>query len=190
LPRPDALIAAFRAAETAAPLDAHAFDETLREAVTQVVRQQCDIRIDIPGDGEFGKPMSTPVQYGAWWRYSWGRLGGLKTGDATLYEMAPKRSRPGEVVLSSFGDRRDRTQFAEEYNDPESGITTSPRPPAPVCVGHISYLGHEAIQADIARFKAAMDAAGADKGFMSAVAPGSASRIGNEYYKSEEELLY
>ena len=190
LPRPDGLIAAFRAAETGAALDAHAFDETLREAVTQVVRQQCDIGIDIPGDGEFGKPMSTRVQYGAWWRYSWGRLGGLKTGDATLYDMAPKRSRPGEVVLSSFGDRRDRTQFAAAYNDPESGITTGPRPPAPVCVGPISYLGHDAIQADIARFRAAMATAGADEGFMSAVAPGSASRIGNEYYKTEEELLY
>jgi 5-methyltetrahydropteroyltriglutamate--homocysteine methyltransferase len=94
------------------------------------------------------------------------------------------------VVLTSFGDRRDRTQFAAAYNDPESGITTGPRPPAPVCVGPITYTGQEAIAADIAHFKAAMASAGVDEGFMSAVAPGSASRIGNVYYKTDEELLY
>ena len=42
----------------------------------------------------------------------------------------------------------------------------------------------------IARFKAALEAAGVEEGFMTAVAPGSASRIGNSYYKTEEELLY
>ena len=72
---------------------------------------------------ETGKPMSSRVQYGSWWRYSWGRLGGLKTGTADIYQMAPHRSKPGEVVLTSFGDRRDRTTFAEAYGDPESGIT-------------------------------------------------------------------
>ena len=45
-----------------------------------------------------------------------------------------RRSTPGNVVLTSFGDRRDRTLFAAAYNDPDSGITTGPRPPSPVCV--------------------------------------------------------
>ena len=190
LPRPDGLIAAFGAHEAGEATDERAFEQTLHEAVAEVVRRQHGIGIDIPGDGEFGKPMSSRVQYGSWWRYSWGRLGGLKTGEASLYDMAPRRSRPGEVVLTSFGDRRDRTQFAAAYADPESGITTGPRPPAPICVGPISYTGHEAIKADIARFKEAMQAVGVEEGFMSSVAPGSASRIGNEYYKTSEELLY
>jgi 5-methyltetrahydropteroyltriglutamate--homocysteine methyltransferase len=190
LPRPDGLIAAFRTVETGEAFDEDAFDRTLRDAVTEVVRQQHDIGIDYPGDGEFGKPMSSRVQYGSWWRYSWGRLGGLRTGEANLYEMAPRRSEPGKVVLTSFGDRRDRTQFAAAYGDPEAGITTGPRPPVPVCIGPITYLGQAAITADIARFKAAMKAVGVEEGFMTAVAPGSASRIGNEYYKSDEELLF
>src|SRR5207244_9926869 len=97
----------------------------------------------------------------------------------SLYEMEPRRSAPGRVVLTSFGDRRDRTQFAAAYNDPESGITTGPRPPAPICVAPIHYAGRNAIAADIARFKAALAAAGVKEGFMTAVAPGSASRIGN-----------
>ncbi|HLY89684.1 MAG TPA: hypothetical protein VKQ27_11930, partial [Acetobacteraceae bacterium] len=166
LPRPDSLIAAFHAVETGKPMDEHTLDTTLRNAVHEVVQHQRDIGIDIPGDGEFGKPMSTRVQYGSWWRYSWGRLGGLKTGTEDIYQMAPHRSKPGEVVLTSFGDRRDRTTFAEAYRDPDSGITTGPRPPAPVCVGPIKYIGQEALAADIANFKAALAAAGVSEGFM------------------------
>ena len=190
LPRPDGLIAAHRAHEASQPIDEATFQQTLRGAVAEVVRHQRDIGIDIPGDGEFGKPMAQRVQYGSWWRYSWQRLGGLRIEGPSPYDTTPRRSRPGEVVLTSFGDRRDRSQFAAAYADPEFGITTGPRPPAPVCVGPITYTGHDAIATDIANFKAAMQAAGVEEGFMSSVAPGSASRIANAYYKTEEELLY
>ncbi len=190
LPRPDGLIAAHRAHEAGEPLDDAAFQQTLRAAVADVVRRQRDTGIDIPGDGEFGKPMAQRVQYGSWWRYSWQRLGGLEFAGPGPYDTTPRRSRPGEVALTSFGDRRDRSQFAAAYADPESGITTGPRAPAPVCVAPITYTGHDAIKSDIANFKAAMLAAGVEEGFMSSVAPGSASRIANTYYKTEEELLY
>jgi 5-methyltetrahydropteroyltriglutamate--homocysteine methyltransferase len=190
LPRPDELIAANRAYETDEPIDEHEFQQTLRAAVSEVVRHQHELGIDIPGDGEYGKPMGQRVNYGSWWRYSWQRLGGLSPGTSNLYDMAPRRSRPGEVVLTSFGDRRDRSKFAAAYGDPESGITTGPRPPAPICVAPISYIGHDALRADIANLKEAMEAAGVEEAFMSSVAPGSASRIGNTYYKTDEELLY
>ena len=191
LPRPDGLIAAYHAIEAGEPMDEQVFQRTLGAAVAEVVQRQHDIGIHIPGDGEFGKPMAQRVQYGAWWRYSWQRLSGLEIGSAPgPFDTTPRRSRPGEVVLTTFGDRRDRSRFAEAYADPESGITTGPRPPAPVCVAPISYTGHAAIKADIANFKAAMQAAGAADGFMSSVAPGSAARIGNVYYKTDEELLY
>jgi 5-methyltetrahydropteroyltriglutamate--homocysteine methyltransferase len=183
LPRPDELIEAWAAD------DEGALQEKLRVAVADVVRRQKGAGIDVPGDGEFGKPMAQRVNYGSWWRYSWNRLGGLDPHGPSLYEMEPRRSSPGHIVLTSFGDRRDRTQFAAAYNDPDSGITTGPRPPAPICVTPIRYAGHGAIKADIARFKAALEAAGVEEGFMTAVAPGSASRIGDSYYKTEEELL-
>jgi 5-methyltetrahydropteroyltriglutamate--homocysteine methyltransferase len=190
LPRPDGLIAANRAHESGEPIDERAFQQTLQAAVAEVVQRQRDLGIEIPGDGEFGKPMGQRVNYGSWWRYSWQRLGGLDPDGPGLYDMAPRRSLPGEVVLTSFGDRRDRTQFAAAYGDPESGITTGPRPPAPICVAPITYTGQDAIKNDITNFKEAMKAAGVEEGFMTAVAPGSASRIGNAYYKTEEELLY
>jgi 5-methyltetrahydropteroyltriglutamate--homocysteine methyltransferase len=184
LPRPDDLIAAW------AQDDRRVLGETLTAAVAEVVRRQKEIGIDVPGDGEFGKPMAQRVNYGSWWRYSWNRLGGLDPHGPSLYEMEPRRSSPGHVVLTSFGDRRDRTQFAAAYNDPDSGITTGPRPPTPICIAPITYAGDDAIKVDIANFKAALEAAGVEEGFMTAVAPGSASRIGNSYYKTEEELLY
>jgi 5-methyltetrahydropteroyltriglutamate--homocysteine methyltransferase len=174
LPRPDGLIAANLAHEAGGASDERAFQQILQEAVAEVVRHQHDLGIDIPGDGEFGKPMGQRVNYGSWWRYSWGRLGGLDPHGPSLYEMEPRRSRPGEVMLTSFGDRRDRTQFAAAYSDPDSGITTGPRPPAPICVAPLTYTGAEAIRADIANFRMALDAAGVQEGFMSAVAPGSA----------------
>jgi 5-methyltetrahydropteroyltriglutamate--homocysteine methyltransferase len=189
LPRPDALIAANRAHETGA-IDERAFEETLRDAVAEVVHHQKELGIDIPGDGEFGKPMAQRVNYGSWWRYSWQRLSGIEAGGQTLYEMEARRSRPGEIVLTSFGDRRDRALFAAAYNDPESGITTGPRPPSPVCTGPLGYSGQDMINADIARFKAALAAAAVEEGFMTAVAPASCARVANQHYRTDEEFLY
>jgi 5-methyltetrahydropteroyltriglutamate--homocysteine methyltransferase len=191
LPRPDELIEAYRAIETGAVTDDRNLSERLRTAVNDVVRRQRDIGIDVPGDGEYGKSMGHRVNYGAWWRYSFLRLGGLDLGGPGLYEQPARRSRPGEVVLTSFADRRDRMRFAAAYADPDSGITTGPRPAThPICVAPLTYTGHEAIAADIARFKAALATASVEQGFMTAIAPASASRIGNVYYKTEEEFLY
>jgi 5-methyltetrahydropteroyltriglutamate--homocysteine methyltransferase len=191
LPRPDALIAANRAHDAGAT-DERAFQQTLGAAVGDVVRHQHEIGIDVPGDGEFGKSMAQSVNYGSWWRYSWQRLSGIEPGENSLYDMAPQRSGPGHVVLTSFGDRRDRTLFATAYNDPESGITTGSgsRPLTPICTGPLGYAGGDMIRADIANFRAALAASGVDEGFMTAVAPASCARIGNTYYKSDEEFLH
>ena len=133
LPRPDELIAANRAHD-AGEIDDAAFRQVLGGAVMEVVRRQQQVGIDVPGDGEFGKSMAQRVNYGSWWRYSWQRLAGIEAGGQTLYEMEPRRSGPGEAVLTSFGDRRDRSLFAAAYNDPESGITSGPRPSSTVCI--------------------------------------------------------
>ena len=64
LPRPDALIEVNRAREAT---DEPAFQETLRQAVGDVVRHQQALGIDVPGDGEFGKSVGSRVNYGACW---------------------------------------------------------------------------------------------------------------------------
>jgi 5-methyltetrahydropteroyltriglutamate--homocysteine methyltransferase len=190
LPRPDDLIAANRAREVDATTDEREFQLKLRAAVGDVVRRQRDLGIDIPGDGEFGKSMGQRVNYGAWRSYSFQRLGGLEFGGPSSYDSTPRRSHPGEVVLTNFADRRDRARFAAAYADPDSGTSMGLRPVAPTCVAPLSYIGHEAIEADIANFKAALAAAGVTEGFMTSVGPASCSRIGNTYYKTDEEFVY
>ena len=189
LPRPDALIAANRAREAGEAVDEAAYRATLSAAVADGVRHQQALGVDVPGDGEFGKPTGHRVNYGAWWHYSFQRLGGLDLDGPA--DLAPQRSRPGEIVFTSAAQRRDRVRFAEAYADRDSGVYMGPRPAAgPVCVGPLHYIGHAAIARDIANFKAALAASEVTEGFMTSVAPGSAYRIPNTYYRDDEEFLY
>jgi 5-methyltetrahydropteroyltriglutamate--homocysteine methyltransferase len=191
LPRPEALIEANRTRDAGETTDAAAFQETLRAAVSDVVRHQRELGIDIPNDGEFGKSVTHRVHYGAWWSYAFQRWGGIEFGAPGPYGRTARRSHPGEIVLTSQDDRRDRQLFAAAYRDPESGISMGPRPSTgPVCVAPLTYTGHAALAADIAHLKAALSAAEVAEGFMTAVAPGSAYRIGNAHYRDDEEFLY
>jgi 5-methyltetrahydropteroyltriglutamate--homocysteine methyltransferase len=190
LPRPDDLIAA-NARREAGTVDEAAFQKQLSQSVTGVVRRQVDAGISVPGDGEYGKSMGSKVNYRAWWSYSFQRLGGLEVRGLNLYQFPVRRSSPGNTVLSSFGDRRDRLKFAAAYADPESGITTGPRAPTwPVCIAPLEYTGQAAIAADIANFKAALAASGAREGFMTSIGPASCARIGNEHYRSDDEFVF
>jgi len=190
LSRPDALVEANRMREARGTGDEQAFQHQLHAAVGDVVRRQKELGIDIPGDGEFGKSMGQRVNYGAWRSYSFQRLGGLDFGGPNLYDSTLRRSRPGAVVLTNFADRRDRARFAAAYADPDSGTSMGVRAAAPTCVGPLTYIGHEAIKADIVNFMAALASAGVEEGFMTSVGPASCSRIGNAYYKTDEEFVY
>src|SRR6266446_9135956 len=174
LPRPDDLIEANRAREAGEAVNDRAFQQTLRRAVEDVVRHQKALGVDIPGDGEFGKSVGSRVNYGAWWNYAFQRLGGLKLGGPSLDHMTPRSARPGEIVLTNAAHRRDRVRFAAAYADPVSGVFMGRRPASgPVCVGPLTYTGHDAIAADIANFRAALKVTGFAEGFMTSVAPGS-----------------
>ena len=192
LPRPDDLIELNRARQAGESTDERAYQTRLGAAVVEVVRRQHAVGIDVPGDGEYGKAMGQRVNYGAWWSYSFQRLGGLELG-MELYRVPARRSEPGRVRLTSFSDRRDRALFSAAYADPDSGVSTNRGGPGmrlPVCRGPLVYTGQEAIQADIAHMKAGLAAAGVEDGFMTSIVPGSASRIGNEHYQTEEELIF
>jgi 5-methyltetrahydropteroyltriglutamate--homocysteine methyltransferase len=191
LPRPDDLIAANRSREAGEACDEAEFQAKLRTAVANVVVRQRGLGIDVPGDGEFGKSMGHRVNFGAWMSYAYHRLGGLDLGGPDMHDVAPRRSEPGRLLLTSFADRRDRVRFAAAYADPDSGVSTGPRPATgPVCVGPLRYVGGDAIKTDIANVKAALQAAGIDEGFMTSIAPGSTTRISNAYYKTDEEFLF
>src|SRR5215475_363848 len=191
LPRPDDLIEANRKREAGEGMDEARFQEMLQAAVVDVVRRQKDIGIDIPGDGEFGKSMGHKVNYGAWFSYAFNRLSGLEPTSAEVPTVRPRKTDPDEPVLLGILKRRDRTRVAAAYADPDSGISIGRQPLfRPICVGPVKYVGQEAIKADIAHFKAALAACGVTEGFMSSVAAGSISRLGNTYYKTDEEFLF
>jgi 5-methyltetrahydropteroyltriglutamate--homocysteine methyltransferase len=91
-------------------------------------------------------------------------------------------------------DRRDFAKFSEAYSDPRSGCNTPDMYLShfmPTVRGEVKFKGHELIQTDIANFKAAHAAAAIqDGGWMNAVGPASCSLCANEYYGSDDDLLY
>ncbi len=188
LPRPEALIEANRQREQDPAFDEAAFQTLLQQSVADIVRKQQALGIDVPNDGEFGKAMGHRVNYRAWLSYSFYRLSGLAFDPAV--KAPPRPAGPDDLVIARFDQRRDRAKFAAAYADPEMGISMGPPYARPVCVGPVSYCGQDAIRADIARMKAALAACGAEEGFMSAIGPGSASRLGNVYYKSDEDFMF
>src|SRR5580658_9056205 len=56
LPRPHRLLDAMKAKYSGQPYDDKAYQQALRAAVADVVREQVDCGIDIVTDGEFSKP--------------------------------------------------------------------------------------------------------------------------------------
>jgi 5-methyltetrahydropteroyltriglutamate--homocysteine methyltransferase len=188
LPRPDNLIDANRLREENAAADERAFQELLQQSVSDVVRKQKELGVDIPNDGEFGKSMGYRINYRAWLSYSFGRLAGLDFSQSI--PAPPRPASPDDLTLARFDQRRDRAKFAAAYADPELGISMGPSYVRPICVGPVSYCGRDAINADIKRMKVALAAGGVEEGFMTAIGPGSASRLGNVYYKTDDEFLF
>jgi 5-methyltetrahydropteroyltriglutamate--homocysteine methyltransferase len=197
LPRPDDLIELNRRRIDEEALDEGEYQEALRQATIDVVKRQVEVGIDLPNDGEFGHTMGAKVDYGAWWHYSFHRLGGLElwTDMSNLPAAPPKDT----IRLGTFMERRDWSRFADAYADPDAGVAASAKSTKeepeigmmlPVCTGPLTYTGHGETQRDIDNLKAGMQAAGIDQAFLCALGPGSASRIGNQHYKTDEEFVW
>jgi 5-methyltetrahydropteroyltriglutamate--homocysteine methyltransferase len=194
LSRPPDLIALNRARAAAEKSDGAAYEKCLSGAVAAVVRKQRELGVDIPDDGEFGKPMGTNYDYGVWWTYAFARMEGFVAAES-MAESAHKKSSVADVALTTIKKRRDWQRFSEFYQDPESSGTllgSAARRPTrrPVCTAPIKYVGHAAIQADIANLKKAMTSWDIEEAFMCSVAPGSFARGEDLYYKTEEEFVF
>lgn len=193
LPRPADLISINRA-RLGKEADEAAYARCLADSVVEVVREQRETGIDIPDDGEFGKPMASNYDYGAWWNYAFARMEGFAPSES-VPESAHKKSSVAELTLTTYTNRRDWQKFREFYQDPESTGSlkgSAARRPTrrPVCIGPIKYTGHAALVADISNLKKAMAAAGVEEGFMCAVAPGSFARGEDLHYTTEEEFVF
>ena len=180
LPRPADLIRTMFAKQEGVPVDPAALESRTREAVAEIVEKQRAAGVDVVSDGEFGKTIS-------WSRYILERLNG--------FEDRPDPNRATTDPKRPLGPRTDVERFPEfyaEYNATQ-GFEDVMR--NPVCVGPISYAGHDALQRDIANVRAAVDAArnaGYEVGaFLPVVAPASvAYKRQDVYYATEEEYVY
>ena len=190
LPRtPELLEANNKRAEGAISEDQ--YFEILQSSVDEVVKRQVDLGIDIVNEGEYGHITSGKIDYGAWWNYSFSRLGGLTMTDEDRWANQEKvRSTPGNIQLTSFSDRRDRERFRAAYEDPESGIFTGRAAVGnPKFTGPITYIGQEEVETDAKLLRNAVDKFGRSDAFIAALSPGSAARLKNEYYDTDEEIV-
>jgi 5-methyltetrahydropteroyltriglutamate--homocysteine methyltransferase len=173
LPRPDDLRAMLMAKASRRPYDTAAFAARVRSAVGEVVKKQVACGVDVVNDGELSKPNFTS--------YARERLSGFE-----LRQYAPGEG-PPPVSISA----RDQQEFPDYFTEVggRAGIGSAQR--AVVCTGPLQYAGQEAVQADIANFRAALQGVEAAEAFLPAVAPGTIEHwMANEYYPTDEAYLY
>src|SRR5215470_11954601 len=187
LPRP-ADLRALWAKKDATAEDEAALQARLRSAIGEVVRMQRDAGVDIPNDGEFGKPMRAAVDRGAWGNYIFSRVSGFTPTSAET--IAPDTAKPG-AATRIVGVRWEQREFAEFYADTGLGAPSTPAL-RPTCTGPVAYTAKEFLAAQLANLKAAADAAGVEEAFVSAIAPGSLEmfcRDQNAYYPTTRKFL-
>ncbi|HZT52312.1 MAG TPA: hypothetical protein VFA22_10285, partial [Stellaceae bacterium] len=166
--RPPALIEFLRAKQAGKPYDEAAYAACLKESVAGAVRQQAEIGIDVPSDGEFGKSIS-------WSQYVLDRLSGFE-----------RRKIAGPDPFARGADRTRFGEFYAELDAREPRNTTMDS----VCVGPIRYIGEAELQRDIANFKAALAGLKVEEAFLPVAAPASViPDRKNEYYKTDEDCL-
>ena len=182
LVRPPEIIEAMRAKETGQPYDEQALAAHVRSSVAVVVRQQAEVGVDIPSDGEQGKSSFA--------RYTHDRLTGL----------TPAPSQPGTRQQPVGKDRQEFAAFYAQYDPLAQSMWLPPsvaRSHTPtgiaraICTGPVSYQGHAAVQSDIANFQAALAGVNVEEAFIPAAAPTVIQYFSpNAYYPNDEAYVY
>ncbi len=144
LPRSEAVTEVLFGIETGDAVSAERFETVVGQATLDVVARQRLVGIDMPSDGEMSK-----ISYAT---YIADRLTGFE-GDS------PRRA-PAD--LKDFPSYLDKIAKA-------GGTPTYKRPR---CVGPIEVKTLEPLHDDIRRFRAGLDAAGYETGFMNSASPG------------------
>jgi 5-methyltetrahydropteroyltriglutamate--homocysteine methyltransferase len=165
LPRPHELLDLVKSGDGAA-LEQGSNAHRLRSAVSEIVRRQAELGIDVIDDGEYGKPSFVS--------YINERLGG--------YEV-DTRAGPRNQWLSS----REGRSFPEFYAQTHPASTHTHM----ICTGPITYKGHAQLKRDIDNLKAALKGVEFEEVFMPAISPSNIEDWQkNAYYKSQEEYVF
>ena len=177
--RPPELLSFLAAEEHGQARDGAAYQAALSKAVTDVVRHQVEVGVDIVDDGEMGKSN--------WITYLYERTSGL--------ESRPIDDNASTILPPS----RDRQHFPGAYAELDAldaaatraSTSETPAFAAWFCTGPMTY-DRTAIDRDLANFKSALAAADKDiaEAFLPVVAPASAYWLRNEYYPTDEEFVF
>jgi 5-methyltetrahydropteroyltriglutamate--homocysteine methyltransferase len=170
LPRPDDLFELMLKRMDGEPVDEKAYEDRVRKAVADSVRQQVDAGLDVVSDGEMGKP--------SFITYAASRLDGLEKREGT---------RP-----SPFSNTRETRDFPDYYQSAVAEQVSARRRRAlMVCAGPIRYKGHAALKADLDMLKAALGPVKATEAFVPAIAPSNIeTTTPNEYYPNDEAYVF
>jgi 5-methyltetrahydropteroyltriglutamate--homocysteine methyltransferase len=169
--RPDDLVELMREKENGRPYDEAAFEARVVTAVDECVAHQIDVGLDVINDGEQRKSGFTS--------YLTERLAGFEA------EPYDGERRPADI----WPEVAEFPEYYENYfKTAMFGAMLSP-PKRLVCRGPVSYIGHDALQTDIANLKAALAGRQCEEAFMSALMPTSLAGCENEFYGSREEFL-
>jgi 5-methyltetrahydropteroyltriglutamate--homocysteine methyltransferase len=185
LPRPDALREAWSKPITGKQQEGE-LEQVLRSSVGDVVQAQVDAGVDVPNDGEFGKPMRVSSDLAAWGTYIFGRISGF--GSTPAGAAAPDRTPPGHP-MRIVGERWEQREFSEFYAKDSLVPAVASRP---TCIGPIKYTGEDALRRDLANLKAASAAADIEEAFVTSIAVGSLEmfcRGQNVHYPTAEAFL-
>src|SRR5262245_31829037 len=153
------------------PYDREEFARQVREAVTDVVRRQAELGIDVLGDGEQSKHSFAT--------YCRARLGGFELTDRPEAARVPMRDARAFPAVYE--------EQAVMYGARPSKIGLPKVRSALVCTGPITYIGQQDVQTDIANLRDAMRAVGVEDGFIPATSPNNLGMYhANEHYRTRE----
>jgi len=163
LPRGQAVVDLLARKESGEPYDVAAFDSTMAAAVCDVVARQRASGVDVVSDGEQSKP--------SYATYIKDRLSGF--------------SGHGKALRGA--DLDEFPQYLARLMSRRSGAIKLARP---CCTGPITVMDRAPLAADLRRFRAALDAAGIEQGFLNAASPGVIAVFQpDEYYRSPQRYL-
>ena len=163
LPRHQAVVDLLARKESGLPYDAGEFDSVMAAAVRDIVARQLASGVDVVSDGEQSKP--------SYATYIKDRLSGFS----------------GHSKAMRGADLDDYPQFLARLMSRRGAAIRLARP---CCTGTIAVKDRAPLSADLRRFRAALEAAGIQQGFMNAASPGVIAVFQpDEYYRSPELYL-
>ncbi len=162
LPRSDELSKLLFKKDKKDSFDKNFFDDVIKKNVTQIVKKQLEVGIDVISDGEMSK-----ISYAT---YVKDRLKGFS----------------GESERKTPADLDDFPEYKEKIA--KSGGT--PTYSRPCCSSNLELKDDESLNKDIVNFKEALNDAKHQSGFMNAASPGVISVfMPNKFYKNDDEYL-